>query len=236
MQGKKRIAVLLGLPLGASSLLLPGSPAQATEAAVSAAPSATCATVAFQPPNPFGSIVGEGFLPNENVRFSSGGQVVGNAAASAAGTATIGSVNLSAASISLQGTSSGRSASCAGMGPVTPPPVTPPPGTPPPGTPPPATPGERDQALAAGENDGDATCRQKVDLFKRNADKSPAFRADYATGFNNEVAATSGCAQMLAQIRSGLPATATQPGQTTQQPGQGQRRGQGERRGQGQNR
>ncbi|GGT30657.1 hypothetical protein GCM10010207_33290 [Streptomyces atratus] len=237
MHGKKRILALVGVPLGASLALAPAMSAEAhastpgkstasgAASQPSTVPTATCSITGKEGPFESQSLTANGFTAGENVDFSSGKRTIARATADAGGFASTRAVV--GANDAVTAVGGLNQLACLNL--VKPAETTGtqvPPGT---GTQVPGT-ADREQALAAGENDGDATCRQKVDLFKNNADKSAAFRADYATGFNNKVAATVGCSAMLAQLRSGVPAGQTQgqttQGQTTQGQGQGQTQGQ----------
>ncbi|MFE3906856.1 hypothetical protein ACFXPY_43170 [Streptomyces sp. NPDC059153] len=244
MQGKKRILALVGFPLGASLALAPAMSAEAHAAspgksaasgAASNAPTAVCKISGTEGPNESASLAVTGFTANTVVTFTSGKRAITSVTADANGAGN--AVAVVKADETVTADDGASQQACLNLvKPATTTGTEVPPGT---GTQVPGT-ADREQALAAGENDGDATCRQKVDLFKNNADKSAAFRADYATGFNNKVAATVGCSAMLAQLRSGVPAgqTQTQPqGQGQTQPqgqGQTQPQGQGQKQGQGQ--
>ncbi|MFE4800118.1 hypothetical protein ACFRFL_35110 [Streptomyces sp. NPDC056708] len=230
MQGKKRILALVGVPLGASLALAPAISAEAHAATPgksaasgaashpSIAPTASCSISGIEDPNESATIKGAGFTAGQVVTFLSGKRAITTATADGAG--AVSAVAVVKADETVTAQEGANQQGCLNL--VKPPTTTGttvPPGT---GTQVPGTAADREQALAAGENDGDATCRQKVDQFKNNADKSAAFRADYATGFNNKVAATVGCSAMLAQLRSGLPVGQAQTGQSQAQTGQSQ--------------
>ncbi|MFD4949741.1 hypothetical protein ACFVYE_44330 [Streptomyces sp. NPDC058239] len=223
MHGKKRILALVGVPLGASLALAPAISAEAHAATPvkvaasgaaslpSIAPTAAC-TIAGKE-GKFEAVTANlnGFTPGKTVLLESGKVPIGSATAPAVAGAFSTPVRIGANDVVTATEADGANqltcvnnvipADTTGTGTGT--------GTPvPPGTPDAAT--ERIQAAAAGENDGDATCRQKVDKFNKNADKTPVFRLDYNAAFNNEVAATAGCSAMLAQLRSGVPVGQTQ--------------------------
>lgn len=222
MQGKKRILVLLGLPLGASGLLLPGSPAQAAETAVSAAPSATCSTVADAPPNPFGSVAGSGFNAGEPVRFSADGQVIrDDRFATAGGTVGISGVNLSARNYTLLGKTSGAVASCAGMTP----PVTAPGGDTEPGGGGTGTPAAlRAAGYSDGRADGLDTCTSGRPVSRALDLQQGARTEEYFAGYTqgkNDAQNLSAC----------LNKATAQPGDRGGGGGGGGRGGGGDRRG-----
>ncbi|MET8328509.1 hypothetical protein [Streptomyces sp. NPDC005181] len=230
----KGYLALLGLPLGLSSMLLSGGSAQAAETSVAAAPSASCSTIAFAPPNPFGNVVGEGFNAGESVRVSAGGQVIGTAPANAATIATLSSVNLSAQSYSLQGLTSGKTASCAGMAATgtTPTPT---------GTEqnPTGTTGTAAAVRAAGYSDGKSdalnTCQSgravTTALELQQGPKTEEYFAGYRAG-QLDAQSLSACVNKPATPPN-QPNQANQPNQPNQPNVQNpnQRRGQGERRG-----
>ncbi|MFJ7491574.1 hypothetical protein ACIQZB_10000 [Streptomyces sp. NPDC097727] len=239
MQGKKRILALVGFPLGASLALAPAMSAEAHAAspgksaasgAASSAPTAVCKISGTEGPNESASLVVGGFTKNTLVTFTSGKRAITSVTADANGAGTaVAPVKADETVTADDGVNQQACLNLVKPATTTGTEVTPGTGTQVPGT---AT--DREQALAAGENDGDATCRQKVDLFKNNADKSASFRADYATGFNNKVAATVGCSAMLAQLRSGVPAGQTQGQAQGQTQGQTQGQAQGQNQGQAQ--
>ncbi|MEV6160359.1 hypothetical protein AB0L71_00240 [Streptomyces sp. NPDC052052] len=213
MLGKKRILALVGVPLGASLALAPAistaahaetsdkSAASGSASLPSITPAASCSITGVEDPNESATIAGAGFTAGKLVTFFSGKRAITTAMADAAG--AVNAVAVVKADENITAQEGANQQGCLNL-------VKPPTGTSTtvPGNP---VPGDiREQALAAGENDADATCRMKVDEFKLNADKSAIFRAEYATGFNNKVASIDGCGAMLAKLRSGLPVTQNQ--------------------------
>ncbi|MFF2330361.1 MULTISPECIES: hypothetical protein [unclassified Streptomyces] len=214
MHGKKRILALVGVPLGASLALAPTIAASASAATLgksaasgaasqpSITPTASCSISGIEDPNESATISGSGFTAGALVTFFSGKRAITTATANAAG--AVSAVAVVKADDAVTAQEGANQQGCLNLVKPSTTSSTSVPGTTVPGT------TDREQALAAGENDGDATCRQRVDLFKNNADKSASFRADYTTGFNDKVAVTAGCAAMLAQLRSGVPLTQNQ--------------------------
>ncbi|MCP3770054.1 MULTISPECIES: hypothetical protein [Streptomyces] len=171
----KRYLALLGVPLGASFLLIPSGSAQAAEASPSVAPGQTCRALSSAPPNPFGNIVGSGFNSAESVRVSADGQVIATRAASGGanfGEVSVNGVNLSARSYVLEGLSSGKVATCAGL--TTTSPTQPPPDGPV---------NTRDEGRKDGLADGLAGCRQNRVVTDAQEDEEGPRNADYFAGY-----------------------------------------------------
>lgn len=200
----KRYLALLGVPLGTSFMLIPGGSAQAAETSPSVAPSQACRALSTAPPNAFGNIVGSGFDGAENVRVSADGQVIATPTA-AAGTVAVNGVNLAARSYVLEGLTSGKVATCAGMA------LTPEkPGI---GT-------ARDEGRKDGLADGLAGCRLGRVVTDAQEDEEGPRNADYFAGYTAGKAEAKDRAACLNK-----PPQTTQPGQTDR----GDRQGLGDR-------
>ncbi|MFI8305121.1 hypothetical protein ACIF80_17050 [Streptomyces sp. NPDC085927] len=214
----KRYLALLGVPLGASFMLVPGGSAQAAEASPSVVPSAVCSAIADAPPNPFGGIRGSGFSPNEQVRISADGQTIRNPTANAAGIVGVSNISLTARSYTLVGRDSGITATCVGLAVTTPTPTDPATGTT----------AVRDEGRRDGLADGLAGCRLGRVVTDAQEDEEGPRNADYFAGY------TAGKAEALNRTAClNKPPQTTQPGQTDRDQQNGQndrdRQGRGER-------
>ncbi|MFD4258823.1 hypothetical protein ACFWR9_14595 [Streptomyces sp. NPDC058534] len=208
----KHYLALLAVPLGASFMLYPSGSAQAAEASPSIAPSQVCNAVSTAPPNPFGQIRASGFDPGESVRVSADGQVISTPIATAAtvgppptpgGVVGVFGISLTARSYVLEGLSSGKVATCPGLGQTPPPPPDGP-------VTPPTTPSDvRAEGRRDGLADGLASCRTGRTVTDAQDDEEGPRNAEYFAGY------AAGKAEALDRTAcTNRPPQTTQPGQT----------------------